>query len=1016
MLTDLNSNLASFRKPFKTDSLAKSEKPAPKPMASTPAKPVIDVNKTAVNTPIDYSSNLDSVQTIVESNLTVPDINIVKTDLVIARTAANLKKLIGSDIDYKIPTIQITTNPTGNIRTKVLSINKLIQNVAFTTPILQNNQSVIKFTTPILQNNQSVIKFTTPVLQNNQSVIAIRTPKLVNTTSPTNNIAIKDITITKFDQKKLEIGYIKQSPNIFISKFDTEKLETYSGTSIFTSTFVDKSKYNLDKAIIYTQATKFTNTKVNTSKYNIDNLPSKFSPGKYTPTKLYPENILLKSETLLNKPNSTRWKGNIPPAVNFILDTAAKGFTVKYDSSKFVGINGTTYTYPIKGKSVLQVGNYSLNNQLGSGSPKVKSLGFTSTKRYEDSVKSNAQQSILGTWAVTRKSPSPIDNQYTKFDLQREAWNPTYMKQPYVTRGIQNGVEPQRWGFGAGFDDGLVRGGAVTAAERILYDTIRLGKFAASPKGLLWIVKQVGLGLTRPNGLNRIQTGVKSLLSLAGGSTGLRFPAHGAVSIIKYEDAVLGIGDVLPELGDRLPKLKAKLFNGSLIIDNSWGGPNSLYGIGTTKISRVVDTKQNAITVAKQSYKIFGTVNGRSVPVKQLNEADRFPKYNIGYKYLSGFIPSLVNNTKNPEFETRGTVNQVDDALGSLKGKMKSFQDPGYATTSDWINAPGNGSSADVAQWNTTSYGQIPKKSKRKSNVALDFRKLREGIDPNSTNAQFQNTLETKYGFGSLDSAKTTVPQKGTGSFITSLADLRNNKHALANNSNFTGDKINAIDIGTAGDIYSDNAKDLIDFYFMGAQKSELNKNEVIVFRATLTGFTDDFSPGWNNINIMGRPDGSYIYTSFERTISFTFRVAALSRSEMIPIWRKLNYLATYTMPDFSTARASGPMMRLTIGNLFQKTPGFLNSFSISIPDDATWDIAEDADDNNLAKQLPTVVDVSVGYTVISDYRPQLHGRAYSLSKGGANNTDLDGNWLFDSMDKVKVRKPSKDTQSKTGE
>jgi hypothetical protein len=135
----------------------------------------------------------------------------------------------------------------------------------------------------------------------------------------------------------------------------------------------------------------------------------------------------------------------------------------------------------------------------------------------------------------------------------------------------------------------------------------------------------------------------------------------------------------------------------------------------------------------------------------------------------------------------------------------------------------------------------------------------------------------------------------------------------------------------------------------------------------------------------------------------------------MIPIWRKLNYLATYTMPDFSTARASGPMMRLTIGNLFQKTPGFLNSFSISIPDDATWDIAEDADENNLAKQLPMVVDISVGYTVISDYRPQLHGRAYSLSKGGANNTDLDGNWLFDSMDKVKVGKPSKNTQSKTG-
>ena len=120
-------------------------------------------------------------------------------------------------------------------------------------------------------------------------------------------------------------------------------------------------------------------------------------------------------------------------------------------------------------------------------------------------------------------------------------------------------------------------------------------------------------------------------------------------------------------------------------------------------------------------------------------------------------------------------------------------------------------------------------------------------------------------------------------------------------------------------------------------------------------------------------------------------------------------------MPVFSTASASGPMMSITIGNLFQKTPGFLSSLNISIPDDATWDIAEDAAENNLAKQLPMMVDVNVSFTVISDYRPQLHGRAYSLSKGGANNKDVDGNWLFDSLDTVKQGKPKKEVTKKTG-
>ena len=980
MLTDLKSNLASFRKPMNVDTLISSTTPMAKPMATTPAKepaninipkstiiqPIKEVDTSNINEPINYASNLNQINTLVESQLTIPIITTIQSDLIIERTTPKLQNNQAALINYTLPILKLTSKPTDNIRTKVISINKLIQQIAFKTPILKNTLT-------------NTIKYTLPVLQNNQSVIEIKSPVSVSVSKLTGNVFIKDIKITKVDQKRLETGYTKQSPDIFKSKLDTSKLISYSGTSIFTKSFVDKSKFNVDTIKVYSQKTKFTKPIINSSKFNLDSLPSKFSPGKYTPTKLYPESIL--------KNTSTRWKGNVPPAVNFIVDTAAKGFTVKYDSSKFVGINGTTYTYPIKGKSVLQVGNYSLNNQLGTGSPKVKSLGFTSTKRYEDAVNATAQQSILGTWSVTRRSPSPIDDQYTKFNLQLESYNPTYINQPYITRGIQNGLEPERWG--STFDDGLIRGGAATAASRILYDTIRLGKYTSSPKGLLWIAKQVGLGLTRPNGLNRIQTGVKSLLSLAGGATGLRFPAHGGTSIIKYEDAIRALTLVFNTnsgRGDRLTELKSKLSNNSLIIDDSWGGPQSVYGLGSTTLSRVVNTSQFAIANAKQN--------------------NYTAKYRLFNKYLNNYIPSLFNDTK---AATTGFANQTitDVDRNGLRKKLDNFFDPGYATSDDWLNL--KGPSADITTWKTLSYGQIPKKTKRKSNIALDFKKLQDNVDPDSPNAQIQNTLETKYGFGSLDSAKTSVPQKGKGSFITSLNELRNDKNALAKNPNFKGDKINAVDIGIKSDIY-DASNDLIDFYFLGVAK-----NQAMAFRATLTGFTDDFSPGWNNINIMGRPDGSYIYTAFERTVSFTFRVAALSRSEMIPIWRKLNYLATYTMPDFSTARASGPMMRLTLGNLFQETPGFLNSFSISIPDDATWDIAEDADENNLAKQLPTVVDVSVGYTVIADYRPQLGGRAYSLSIKGANNKDTDGNWLFDSMDVVKVGKKSKAPVEKTG-
>jgi hypothetical protein len=133
-------------------------------------------------------------------------------------------------------------------------------------------------------------------------------------------------------------------------------------------------------------------------------------------------------------------------------------------------------------------------------------------------------------------------------------------------------------------------------------------------------------------------------------------------------------------------------------------------------------------------------------------------------------------------------------------------------------------------------------------------------------------------------------------------------------------------------------------------------------------------------------------------------------------MWRKLNYLASYTMPDFNgNARPSGPFMRITIGDLFNQTPGFITSLSYTIPDDATWDIADDAGPGNLdPKQLPMVVEASVSFTIVGDYRPQMHGRVYSLSPGGTRRA-VEGQWLSDAAPVTKgASSQTTQTKSKT--
>jgi hypothetical protein len=221
-------------------------------MATTPIKvpaiintpnsvvqPIKEVDTTNVNTSVNYSSNLNQINTSVESNLTVPIITTIQSDLIIERTTPQLQNNQSALINYTLPILKLTSKPTDNIRTKVISINKLIQQIAFKTPILKNTLT-------------NTIKYTLPVLQNNQSNVEIKSLVSVSVSKLTGNVFIKDIKITKVDQKRLETGYTKQSPDIFKSKLDTTKLTSYSGTSIFTKSFVDKSKYNLDKAIIYT--------------------------------------------------------------------------------------------------------------------------------------------------------------------------------------------------------------------------------------------------------------------------------------------------------------------------------------------------------------------------------------------------------------------------------------------------------------------------------------------------------------------------------------------------------------------------------------------------------------------------------------------------------------------------------------------------------------------------------------------------------------------------------------------
>jgi hypothetical protein len=255
----------------------------------------------------------------------------------------------------------------------------------------------------------------------------------------------------------------------------------------------------------------------------------------------------------------------------------------------------------------------------------------------------------------------------------------------------------------------------------------------------------------------------------------------------------------------------------------------------------------------------------------------------------------------------------------------------------------------------------------------------------------------------------------------------------------FRGDKINAVDyskpgegrslkeayrwkpkLGLFGDLgdtlgsildAADFTSDFIKFYFTGPKLAPGSdeKDDIIVFRATLTSLTDSFAAGWTSQQMIGRADPNYRYTSFGRSFQMAFTIYATDRDEMKPIWRKLNALASYTAPDYdgSNIALKGPWMRMTVGDIFVQQPVVITSVDYTLQSsETTWDINVERDGSMM--QAPKMIEVSVGGNVISNYIPQKNGIMYPLAKRFTEGKPIRGidNWVSDFKDSVQRPEP----------
>jgi hypothetical protein len=216
-------------------------------------------------------------------------------------------------------------------------------------------------------------------------------------------------------------------------------------------------------------------------------------------------------------------------------------------------------------------------------------------------------------------------------------------------------------------------------------------------------------------------------------------------------------------------------------------------------------------------------------------------------------------------------------------------------------------------------------------------------------------------------------------------------------------DRLNALSPFTVneGDSPFDNqyAKDIIKFAFEAISNDNPTKTTALVFRAFLSGISDNHAAEYNTFKYLGRGENFRTYQGFDRTVNFSFKIFAQSRAELKPMYEKLNNLTSQVYPDYSsqTSAMRAPIIKLTIGDYLYRTPGVLESVNITIEDDAAWEINQEneAYSGRKVAELPQYLNVSISFKPIMDILPR---RAQDLKDTPALLAN--GNFIVDTLQK----------------
>jgi len=397
------------------------------------------------------------------------------------------------------------------------------------------------------------------------------------------------------------------------------------------------------------------------------------------------------------------------------------------------------------------------------------------------------------------------------------------------------------------------------------------------------------------------------------------------------------------------------------------GGPGSVYGLGNTIIQRATDylgapiNTQNAPTFIGPNFR--NDVYGNEVQARPITE--------INFSNLLGLSPTF-NITDTENGITGGNIDNI-------------FQQ----NSPSYIRADKNPNGDVVLFNNFMGYDTIRRQLQSLPGTlgVKDFRN--EVIDPNSVakSDYRNNNITTRIKIGS--------PGARPANQRTNINDIFEPGQ----------DKINLTDVQsrTDADGIGGFERDLIKFAFETIDNDNTTSTKATFFRAFLTGYNDNHNAEWAASRYTGRGENFYTYQGFDRVVNFNFKVAAQSKQEMKFLYRKLNYLLSTLYPSYnSSGFMRGNITKLTIGDLFVRTPGIIESLQLNVDDQYSWEIAM-GDESKDMLETPQLMDVAVQFKPILNVLPQTSFTSTNQSNTPILLTQLNNKYLGNRVGTVEV-------------